>query len=327
MVKIDLVVPWVDGNDITWLEEKRKYSSVSWSEGNSNSRYSPSDNFKYWFRSVEKFAPWINKIFFVTYGHLPDWLDISHPKLRIVRHDEYIPKEYLPTFNSHVIELNLHCINDLSEYFILFSDDVFFTKETTENDFFENNLPREFGIYTPIRPVQNYSHIELNNYMLINRHFSNNRKKITEWYKFYNPLLGKFFIHNLIANLYNQIMGYQEFHLGHAHLKSTFKTVWDKEKKLLHNVSTHRFRELSDVNHFAMAYWNIESGKFEPQSLSFGKSFDIADVSESCQAIVNQKYKVICLNETDESGDITEYEKKIAEAFDKILFEKSSFEL
>ena len=126
MVKIDLVVPWVDGNDITWLEEKRKYSSVSWSEGNSNSRYSPSDNFKYWFRSVEKFAPWINKIFFVTYGHLPEWLDISHPKLRIVRHDEYIPKEYLPTFNSHVIELNLHRINDLSEYFILFSDDVFF---------------------------------------------------------------------------------------------------------------------------------------------------------------------------------------------------------
>ena len=28
-----------------------------------------SDNLKYWFRGVEKFAPWVNKIYFITYGH------------------------------------------------------------------------------------------------------------------------------------------------------------------------------------------------------------------------------------------------------------------
>ncbi|WP_250851992.1 hypothetical protein [Escherichia coli] len=31
-----------------------------------------------------------------------------------------MPKEYLPTFNSHVIEAYLHKIKDLSEYFFIF---------------------------------------------------------------------------------------------------------------------------------------------------------------------------------------------------------------
>ncbi|MBQ6357217.1 MAG: capsule biosynthesis protein CapK, partial [Solobacterium sp.] len=31
--------------------------------------------FKYWFRGVEKFAPWVNKIYFITWGHVPTWLD------------------------------------------------------------------------------------------------------------------------------------------------------------------------------------------------------------------------------------------------------------
>nr|WP_250911652.1 hypothetical protein [Escherichia coli] len=30
-----------------------------------------------------------------------------------------MPKEYLPTFNSHVIEAYLHKIKDLSEYFYI----------------------------------------------------------------------------------------------------------------------------------------------------------------------------------------------------------------
>ncbi|MEI3411918.1 MAG: hypothetical protein V8Q57_00820 [Blautia sp.] len=57
----------------------------------------------------------MNQIYFVTWGHLPNWLNISHPKLKVVRHEEFIPPDYLPTFSSNSIELNLHRIKGLSK--------------------------------------------------------------------------------------------------------------------------------------------------------------------------------------------------------------------
>ncbi|MEX6253875.1 hypothetical protein [Providencia huaxiensis] len=54
-----------------------------------------------------------HKIHFVTCGHYPNWLDINNHKINFVKHSDFIPKEYLPTFNSHTIELNLHRIKGL----------------------------------------------------------------------------------------------------------------------------------------------------------------------------------------------------------------------
>ena len=88
MEKIDFVLLWVDGSDPAWLEEKNKYSDVQVNVSASAARYRDWDNLQYWFRGVEKYAPWVNKIFFITWGHLPKWLNINHPKLQIVRHEE-----------------------------------------------------------------------------------------------------------------------------------------------------------------------------------------------------------------------------------------------
>ena len=132
--KIDFVLPWVDGNDPKWLKEKNKYITY---KGDSNiNRYRDFDNLKYLFRGIEKYASWVNKIFFVTWGHIPKWLNTNNEKIRIVKHDEFIPKEYLPTFNSNVIELNLHRIQDLSEHFVLFNDDVFILEKNISLRFF-----------------------------------------------------------------------------------------------------------------------------------------------------------------------------------------------
>ena len=103
---IDFVIPWVDGSDPAWQKERdAKAAQLGSMErcDNRSERYRDWDNLRYWFRGVEKFAPWVHKIYFVTWGHLPEWLDVQHPKLVIVRHEDYIPKEYLPTFNSHTI--------------------------------------------------------------------------------------------------------------------------------------------------------------------------------------------------------------------------------
>ena len=177
--KIDFVITWVDGSDEKWLAEKRafaegrplieKTSSTSkraFAENQPSTKNQPSiigrpslekprfdssdlrfrndfDFLKYWFRGVEKFAPWVNRIFFVTAGHLPDWLNPDHPKLKIIHHSDFIPKEFLPTFNSHTIENNLHRIAELSENFVYFNDDFYLLRKTRSEDFFKDGNIRE----------------------------------------------------------------------------------------------------------------------------------------------------------------------------------------
>ena len=98
---------------------------------------------KYWFRGIEKNAPWVHNIYFVTWGHLPAWLNTAHPKLHIIKHTDFIPPQYLPTYNSPTIELNLHRIPGLSENFVYFNDDGFLIRPVTPQHFFKSGKCRE----------------------------------------------------------------------------------------------------------------------------------------------------------------------------------------
>ena len=72
----------------------------------------------------------------MTNGQIPSWLDTSNPRVKIVTHSEiYRDKTALPTFSSPSIELNLHHIPTLSDYFIYLNDDVFFGSPVFPSDF------------------------------------------------------------------------------------------------------------------------------------------------------------------------------------------------
>lgn len=104
---IDFVITWVDGNDQRWRAKKEKYMEALTEDDrrrNTEARYRDMGLLKYWFRGAEKFAPWVNRIYFVTCGQAPAWLDTTHPKLRMVQHSDYMDEEALPTFNSNAIE-------------------------------------------------------------------------------------------------------------------------------------------------------------------------------------------------------------------------------
>ena len=72
--EIDFVILWVDGSDPEWKKQKSKYSHDS-KDDDRPQRYRDFGMLRYWFRGVEKFAPWVRNIYFVTWGHLPEWLD------------------------------------------------------------------------------------------------------------------------------------------------------------------------------------------------------------------------------------------------------------
>ena len=88
---IDFVILWVDGNDPVW---QKKRDSFRHSSGDDSAvRYRDWENLKFWFRSVEKYAPWVRMFHFISDGQIPDWLDTGHPRIDIVDHRDFIPKE------------------------------------------------------------------------------------------------------------------------------------------------------------------------------------------------------------------------------------------
>ena len=323
--KIDFVILWVDGNDKAWLEEKNKYLNIKGDSG--KNRFRDWDNLQYIFRGIEKHADWVNKIFFITWGHLPKWLNTDNPKLRIVKHEEFIPKEYLPTFNSNVIELNLHRIKDLSEKFVLFNDDLFILKDLKKEDFFKSNLPND--IYSAYKKKNcSKRHITLrNNYLkIINKHFNKkeNDKKIIS--KIFNYNYGFKNISNLLYLKEEKYSDFYGTHLTQSYLKSSFSQVWNKEYDLLNQSCYNKFRADSDIGQGVIRYWQLLNGKFSPFK-SLGRYFIVKkDNTKLLNTIIKKKYKIICINDADTSIDFKKSKKEINTAFKSVFSEKSKFE-
>jgi hypothetical protein len=124
-------------------------TGVQWKDGLSKNRFIDKNELKYSMRSLERYAPWIRNVYIVTNGQVPAWLNQSHPRVRIVTHDEIFPnKSHLPTFNSAAIESHLHKIENLSEHFLYYNDDTLLTAPIGLVDFYSimNQAYKLYGL-------------------------------------------------------------------------------------------------------------------------------------------------------------------------------------
>lgn len=331
--KIDFVIAWVDGNDPNWRESKKKYQRhenegllTQWNDG--QSRYRDWDLLRYWFRGVEQFAPWVNRIHFVTCGQRPEWLNVKHPKLNLVKHEDYIPHEYLPTFSSHCIELNFHRIPELEEQFVYFNDDMFLTRPVMPEDFFRKGLPCDAAILYPIHMVQNGIRAEINDLYVINEYFRKNeviKKNLRKWF---SPCYGKMLLRTICMMPFSRFSGFYVHHIPCSYLKSTYQKVWEIVPEILNETCEHRFRKTTDVNQWLFEYWQYAEGCFSPRSPQCGIMEEGAEnLQKVCEYIEKQKYKMICWNDSKDIEDFEEMKKRVQRAFDKILPFPSMFEL
>lgn len=139
---IDAVYTWVDGDDPVWVNSKRRREAELagteyHEEANHEARFRSRDELKYSLRSLQMYAPWFRKIFIVTAGQIPSWLDTSDSRIEVVDHKDIYPDgDYLPTFNSNSIISRLHHIPGLSEHYVYINDDVFFGRDLGPERFF-----------------------------------------------------------------------------------------------------------------------------------------------------------------------------------------------
>lgn len=331
---IDFVVTWVDGNDPVWQAEKAKYQ-VNVSNDDRNIRDREWDNLQYFFRGVDKFAPWVNKVYLVTYGHYPKWLNLNCKKLSVVKHEDFMNKKYLPTFNCNPIALNIFRIKDLSERFVFFNDDMFLLRPVKRELFFAGKdcLPTDFAIASTLSTTNKYDTVQFmkfNNITIINTHFDKKEQMKKNFTKWINYKYGWNAIRNLVLMGEHHFKCFANNHLAFSYLKSECNDLWDKEFIELDETCSHKFRSKLDYTDWLIRYWQLAKGCFEPIGRhEKGKVYEIYNGVEQNQElfkiIENQAMPMICINDND-NVDFEPMKERIKQAFDKILPEKSSFE-
>jgi len=329
-MNIDFVITWVDMNDPDWRAEFSKYSGHKDNSKNgvSKARFRDNGFLKYWFRGVAKFAPWVRTIYFVTNCKTPDWLDLDNPKLRIVHHKEIIPAEYLPTFNSVVIERYMHRIPGLAEHFVYFNDDFYIINHIRKERFFRDGLPCDIAVqdYNPSWS-QWYTTLK-NNIRIINRHFSKREVMARDREKWFDPSYGRKARWNHLLRFYPRFITLRTPHNAQPYLKSTFEKVWAAAGKELSATSANRFRASTDLTPELFRTWQICEGNFAPLNTYLDtKMFPLmVRAKQAIAAIREQRYNLVCLNDNVHIRNYDEVMAQIRSSFDHILPEKSAFE-
>ena len=334
---IDFVVLWVDSSDPEWRKKYKEYKGIRQADYDDEAHFRDWEIFRYWFRAVEKYAPWVHHVYVVTNGQRPAWLNLENEKLSLVSHDEFIPKEYLPTFNARAINLNIHRIKGLSDYFVLFDDEMFINGPITPEYYFKNGLPCDAPneranialIYD-----KNYhwgnEFTKLCNIGIINAHFSRKQVIKGHWWAWHGPYLG---LRYMLMAWYMFTRPYfsmfDEQHNERPFLKKTFCDVWEAEPEQM-DKSCSKFREVTNLNIYVMRLWQLATNGFYPRKAP--KRF-MADINKEhfdsiCSALHDETIKSACFNDFPgiTKEEFLEYKPKMIAEFEKKFSVKSSFE-
>lgn len=335
MEKIDFVVTWLDSSDPEWIEQYNNFRKVKL-EGD-KARFRNWGFFKYWFRAVEQYAPWVNKVFLVTNGKFPDWINQEHPKLVLVKHSDFIPSEYLPTFNVRTIELNLHRIPGISECFVNFNDDMYLNSPVSPKNYFVGGLPCDNNretlftntVYDPISLFSNRISLYCD-VAVLNYHFKRKDVIMHSFRRWLGPHLGLqgiFFSLQLI--LRGKFEGFSERHTEMPILRSSMEDMWEKEPEMLHKSCT-KFRNDISLNSSFIRYWQFAQNKFHPVKHEDNKKdLSVENLPIIRKMLTNKKISSVCLNDTPRfpESDFSIIQQEVLSLFEKKFPNKSDFEI
>jgi hypothetical protein len=332
---IDVVIAWVDGGDPEWRKLKASFQGTGSRtiSDDTDERYRDWGILKYLFRGIENYMPWVRTVHFVTCGQTPSWLNTSYSKLHMVNHTDYIPAQYLPTFNSHTIELNFHRIDGLSEHFIYFNDDMFAVAPIDRQDFFVGGLPVDMLALQPVvaNPANEVmSHIYLNNTLAVARHFNKfeTMKQLHgDYFNIHYPL--KNYVYNHLERAFPLYSGFYTPHGPSPLLKSTYQEIWEQEQTLLDATCHHRFRHDDDVSQYLIREWQKQTGQFVSENVD--KSLGYFNISNDSAPITNAiksgKRKLLCINDANTPVDFKKIKLDLISAFEEKFAGKSKYEI
>lgn len=309
---IDLVYLWVDGNDPAWRARRNALTGTAGevtATEDCRGRYASNDELRYSLRSVELYAPWIRRIFIVTDGQIPDWLDTSNPRIRIVDHSEIMPPQSRPCFNSNVIE---HCIANipgLSERFIYANDDMFFNRSVTPGFFFRpDGLPVVRLTRRPLR-------------------------KLVLWYREHilkKPLRHYNLIVHRTAQMVERRLGRYVQGKPHHNIDAYLKSDWQRTHRMfaaeIEATMENHIRCDSDVQRCVYSYAPLVEGRAHASYVTRRTSFRLhIDNHIHYKRLERCRPVLFCMNDSEYADD---GDRRVAREYVERRFpQKSSFEL
>lgn len=307
---IDLVYLWVDGSDPEWQKKKRAFTGIisDDSETNNIGRYINNDELKYSMRSVVKHAPWIRKIYIVTDGQKPEWLNIHHEKIQLVDHQEIMPLKILPCFNAMVIEYFLYKIPGLSEHFLFANDDMFFNADLSPDYFFARDG------YPIIRLKRKYfGKLGHRWKQLMGKKLGQYRNQVTEAAILVSEKFGKYY-----ASI--------PHHNIDAYKKSDYrKAVEEVFSEQVQKSQMSRVRNYGDLQRAAFGYYALAIKHGHARYITRKDSLRLLTYKHDFNEYI-QRYqpKLFCINDNEKVNN--EHRKKIKPFLEELFPTKAPFE-
>ncbi|KAJ3391615.1 hypothetical protein HDU92_008964 [Lobulomyces angularis] len=231
-----IVYTWANGSIKEHQELYNKYKYNDTSLKMSFQRFRDNDELRHALRSYSKHMSWHrgNIFLVVPDGHIPHWINLKHPRLRIIFQSSIVDEEDNPTFNTNAIEQNFYRIPGISDQFIAINDDIFFGRDIEPQDFFtlDKGVNFFFG-NIPIDLKKIYSH-----------HVIASRQTTAK------VLVNKY---NITENIF------ATRHAPFVYHKAAFPILKEIFKQELKTTSTHKFRHVQDIvfpilHHYALMH-------------------------------------------------------------------------
>ena len=293
MNKIDYVFPYVTTSDAYWQKLYNEYRSGRESNFVSGmQRFRDNGLLKYLFRGLEKYLPWINKVYMIVMSdsQVPNW--INRLNVNIIYHSDFIPKKYLPSFSSSLIETFLPFLPFVEEKFIYGNDDLIPCRPLSKTLFFRGNIPcyniniRDFSDKAPGDSLRS------NAFKLIIGKNENNRVVTTQ--------------HSTIS-----------------YRMSLIRKCFEKYKNILLN-SVSRFREEKNFNQYIYSFYQMIEDTIINIPQKVGSYSVRPNIIKRLLYGNFKRFDFICLNDEIEMKD--EDWSKILDKFEKIFSKKSKYE-
>lgn len=309
-MEIDFVYLWVDGNDPKWQAKRNAFIGKTQKQSavNCEGRYANNDELKYSLRSINLYAPWIRKIFIVTDGQTPQWLDTSNPKIKIIDHKEIMPAQSLPCFNSCVIEHFIHRIPGLAEHFLYGNDDMFINKPVTPDMFFTTDgLPIIRFNRRPFRKLtllfkEKIQRKTLSNYVQTIRNSA-----------------------DLVEKKYGIYYGGKTHHNIDAYSKSNYEYAQQVFRKEIEATLQNHARSANDIQRNIYSYVDLAEKRGHLEYVTQKTSFRLHIHNEShYNKLERYNPMLFCMNDSEYADDNDR--KRAAEFLQKRFPDKSPFE-
>lgn len=309
--EIDLVYLWVDGNDPEW---KRKHNAAVGKTDekpavDGKGRYVDNSELKFSLRSVEKYAPWIRRIFIVTDNQVPSWLNVDNPKIQIVDHKDILPESVLPTFNANTLEHAIFRIPGLGEHFLFANDDTFLNREVTPGDFFTDDGK-------PIVRLNRRPFRKLNLWL--------RRKVLGKPMSNYNTIVQN--SARLIEKTYGKYFSGKAHHNIDSYCRSDYEAVYENFRDRIEPTLVNKIRSSEDLQRSLYSYAFMAERKCQPEYVGDRTSFRLHIHNRKLYEKFNRLNPVFfCMNDSEYASD--EDRRYVGEFLNGLFPDKSQFEL